>query len=248
MTIAWDDEGVVLAARPHGESGLILSALTFAHGRHAGWVAAGSSRAKRPLFQPGNRLALNWQARLADDLGRFAAEPVELVASRLLDAAPRLQAASAVCAVLETALPERVPQPALYPPFVALLRTLATGAAWYGPFLAFERFLLEETGFAMDLERCAVTGSIDDLAFVSPRTGRAVARGAAPTFEARLLPLPDCFQAGGEPSAAAFVAGLRLTGHFLERHVYHAVDRPLPAARLRLLQLAEEALNRGVDP
>ncbi|MFW5834509.1 MAG: recombination protein O N-terminal domain-containing protein, partial [Pseudomonadota bacterium] len=41
--MAWDDEGIVLAARPHGETGLVVSAFTFEHGRHAGWIAGAAS-------------------------------------------------------------------------------------------------------------------------------------------------------------------------------------------------------------
>ena len=50
--------------------------------------------------------------------------------------------------------------------------------------------MLEELGFGLDLERCAATGSNDDLAYVSPKTGRAVSRAAGEPYRDRLLALP----------------------------------------------------------
>ncbi len=248
MTVAWDDEGIVLARRRYHEAALWISCFTFEHGRHAGWVPGGAASANRALFEPGNRLQLRWQARLADQLGRYAAEPVDLFAGRVLDRGDRLAALQAAVTLLETALGEREAHPRLYAGALTLLRALAGAAPWRGAYLRFELLLLAESGFALDLERCAVSGATADLAFVSPRTGRAVARGAAPAYEDRLLPLPAALIEGAEPDDEDFARGLRLTGHFLERQLYHALDRAAPAARDRLERLALETLDRGLAP
>ncbi len=247
MTVTWDDEGIVLARRRQQETALWVACFTFEHGRHAGWVPGGAGSANRALFEPGNRLQLNWQARLADHLGRFTAEPLDLFAGRLLDHADRLAALRAALALVETAMAEREAHPELYAALLLLVRTLAGAGPWRGTYLRFELLLLAEAGFALDLERCAVSGASHGLAFVSPRTGRAVARGAAPEHELRLLPLPVCLVEGGEPDERDFAQGLRLTAHFLERQLYHLIDRPAPAARERLAQLSEETVCRGGD-
>jgi DNA repair protein RecO (recombination protein O) len=86
------------------------------------------------------------------------------------------------------------------------------------------------------LGTCALTGANDDLAYVSPRSGRAVGREAAGEFAPRLLALPGFLRGAdeGESDGGKVAAGLRLTGHFLARHVFAPADRPLPAARERL--------------
>jgi DNA repair protein RecO (recombination protein O) len=86
----WQDEGIALSVRPHGETDAILSALTFEHGRHLGLVKGGIGRRARPALQPGNRLELAWKARLADHLGNFTVEPIQLFGGRL-------QACSTTC-------------------------------------------------------------------------------------------------------------------------------------------------------
>ena len=69
--IEWRDEGIVLAARPHGETAAILELFTRAHGRHLGVVHGGRSRNMRPVLQPGNRVTATWRARLDEHLGQF---------------------------------------------------------------------------------------------------------------------------------------------------------------------------------
>jgi len=104
-------------------------------------------------------------------------------------------------------------------------------------YLRWELLLLEDLGFGLDLARCAVTGQTGDLAFVSPRTGRAVSRAGAGTWADRLLPLPPCLT-GGDVTPAGLLQGLYLTGHFLTRELGSAPGtRPLPEARARLVGL-----------
>ena len=84
---------------------------------------------------------------------------------------------------------------------------------------------------------CAVTGATEGLAYVSPRTGRAVTRAAAGEWADRLLPRPDVLVAG-PADAAGLTAGLLTTGHFMERWLAEElVGRPLPEARRRLVVL-----------
>jgi DNA repair protein RecO (recombination protein O) len=243
VTVTWEDEGIVLARRRYQETALWISCFTFEHGRHPGWVPGGASAKQRATFEPGNRVELRWQARLAEHLGRFTAEPAEMFPAKLMDDNARLAAMQSALALVESGLAEREAHPTLYAALVTLMRTLAGGGPWRGTYLRFELVFLAETGFALALDRCAVTGAVAGLAFVSPRTGRAVAKGAAPDYEDRLLPMPTALMTGAEPDAEAFAQGLRLTGRFIERQLYHMIDRPAPAARERLARQAMEAAD-----
>jgi hypothetical protein len=112
------------------------------------------------------------------------------------------------------------------------------GQGWGLGYLRWELLLLEELGFGLDLSRCAVTGSRDDLAFVSPKTGRAVSRQGAGDWADRLLPLPQGLLGQGPVSRAELAQGLAITGHFLARELSPLMEgRPLPEARGRLLDL-----------
>lgn len=232
----WRDEGVLLSMRPHGESAAIIEVLTARHGRHAGVVRGGASRRMAATLQPGTGLALEWRARLDDHIGSFTVEPLRSRAHLLTD---RLALAGlmSACALLRVALPEREPHPVLFPATLALFDRLGT-EGWTSGYLRWELRLLEELGFGLDLSACAVTGAVGDLAFVSPKTGRAVTKAGAGDWADRLLPLPAGLIGDATLPPGDVVTGLRLTGFFLERGLRPVLqDKPLPEARARLLDL-----------
>lgn len=232
--IDWQDEGIVLGVRPLGERDAVLSLLTFEHGRHAGLVRGGAGKRQGALLQPGNRLQAVWRARLEQHLGAFTLEPVRLHAARVMGDATALLALGAATSLVELAMAERDPHPLLYAALLKLVEALGPGADWHETYVRFELVLLAESGFALDLEKCAVTGGTDDLAYVSPRTGRAVSRTAAGELAPRLLPLPGFLAGRGEADAEAIAQGLRLAGHFLNRHILAPVEKTMPETRERL--------------
>jgi DNA repair protein RecO (recombination protein O) len=240
----WRDEGILLAARRHGESAAIIEVFTAAHGRHAGIVRGGGGRRMAPVLQPGTRLAVEWTARLEEHLGSFRVDPVGGSGAAAIMASPAaLAALGAVVALVAATLPERDAHPELYARTRDLVAGLGTDPGWPAGYAAWELALLAELGFGLDLSACALTGAAEGLAFVSPRTGRAVAAAAAGAWADRLLPLPAFLAASGRPAGPADVAAaLRLTGHFLEARVAPGLPRGvLPPARAR----AVAAILRG---
>ena len=233
--IEWSDDGIVLSARPHGESSSVVVLLTRAHGRHAGLVRGGQGRKARGLYEPGNRVRATWRARLAEHLGGFTCELLANAVADLLDRPERLAALAAAAAVCDKALPEREPHPGAYLGLLALIEALG-GDHWAEAYVAWEVALLADLGFGLDLTRCAAGGDNDQLAYVSPRTGRAVSLAAAEPYRDRLLALPGFLIGRGAGGPAEVAQGLALTGHFLERQVFGPQDRPLPAARQRLAE------------
>ncbi|PKP69187.1 MAG: DNA repair protein RecO [Alphaproteobacteria bacterium HGW-Alphaproteobacteria-4] len=242
----WQDEGTILSLRPHGETSAIIEVFTVAHGRHAGVVRGGASRKLAATLQPGSRVALAWRARLEDHIGAFTVEPLQSRAGVLGDRMALL-GLNAVAALLCFALPEREPHLVLYRASEALFDALAAQAPdWPLAYLRWELGLLEELGYGLDLSRCAVTGARDDLAFVSPRTGRAVSRAGAGEWQARLLPLPACLMGQGPARGTEVVQGLTTTGYFLEHRLARDLGgRALPEARARLVAALGRAIPAG---
>jgi DNA repair protein RecO (recombination protein O) len=246
----WQAPAIVLDARPLGESGAVVSLLTEAHGRHAGLAKGGASRAQAPLWQRGNLVEVRWVARLPDQLGSLTGELVHPTAALALEDPLALALLSAACAVADGALPEREAHPRSFHGLLSLIARLPGGAAPLLPdYIRWEAELLAELGYGLDLVRCAATGSTEDLVWVSPRTGRAVSAAAGEPWAARLLPLPGLLlgQGGavGPSGPAEWLAGLRLTGHFLGKDAFGHHHKPLPAARGRLFD--QVAALAGAD-
>lgn len=230
----WRDEGILLAATPHGETSARIEVFSALHGRHAGIVRGGASRRMAPVLQPGAQLDLAWRARLADHLGTFTAELFRARAAPLLGDRLALAGLASACALCRYALPERMAYPGLYAGTLALFDALGR-PGWLRDYARWELLLLEETGFGLDLDQCAVTGVRDGLAYVSPRTGRAVTADAAGAYAARLLVLPEGLIADAGFDHAAARDALHLSGHFLQHWLAEAMGRPLPEARARLI-------------
>jgi DNA repair protein RecO (recombination protein O) len=231
----WRDEGIVLGARRHGESAAILEVFTAAHGRHMGVVRGGASRRWTPILQPGARLSLEWSARLEAHVGAFRVDPIDTPLAVVLGDAAALATLGSVVALVGAALPERAPHPGLYAASRDLIAALGRAPDWPARYALWELTLLAELGFGLDLARCAATGATEDLVWVSPRSGRAVSRGAGAPWAERLLPLPD-FLRTGDPAAGAgeAAAALAVTGRFLEAWLAPTLPREtLPAARGR---------------
>jgi DNA repair protein RecO (recombination protein O) len=240
----WQDEGVLIAMRAHGEASAIIEVFTAHHGRHAGVVRGGASRKQAATMQPGTQLAVTWRARLEDHIGSFTVEPLQSRAALMGDRLG-LAGLNAICAMVRVTLPEREAYPTLWRATMALLAAVEHDPDWPAIYLRWEMSLLEELGFGLDLSRCAVNGSRDDLAYVSPKTGRAVSRDGAGEWADRLLPLPHALMGQGPASGIEIAQGLAITGHFIGRELAELNGRPMPEARTRLLTL-RAARNAGL--
>jgi DNA repair protein RecO (recombination protein O) len=134
-------------------------------------------------------------------------------------------------------IPEREAHERLFDGFQIVLDTFDDDAVWPALLVRWELGLLDELGFGLDLGACAATGATEDLVYVSPKSGRAVSRGAGAAYADKLMRLPGFLRPGSGDRAGAdeIVAGFALTGFFLDRHVFAARGMRFPEARERLI-------------
>lgn len=238
----WTDEAIALAARPYGETGVILETLTRRHGRHLGLVHGGASRRLKSSLLAGNTLDVTWRARLSENLGTFSAELRRERAGALLEHREALVGLNAFSEVAHAAIPEREPHETVFAAAEILLDGMSETDFhhWGALYVRWEAGLLDELGFGLDLRCCAATGTTANLCYVSPKSGRAVSVEAGRPYHSRLLLLPAFLlqPAGASPTRDEIADGLRLTGYFLQERVLAPHHRRLPPARLRLDALA----------
>ncbi len=239
----WRDTGILLSARRHGESSAILEVFTETRGRHAGVLRGATSRKMAPLLQPGAELDLAWRARLEDHIGTYTVELKRSRAAQAMADRVTLAGLNALVAILGFTLPEREAHGHLYTRTTTLLELLDQPDLWPLAYLRWEMALLDEMGFGLDLTRCAATGLANDLAYISPRTGRAVSRSGAGDWAPRLLPLPEVMLGAGDGGDGEVLQALGTTGHFLSQHLAPALgEKPVPPARALFLdRLARRA-------
>ena len=241
----WSDTAIILSVRPFGENKGVVNLLTAERGRHAGLVHGFVSRTKKGIYEPGNTVAVEWRARLSEQLGTFQMELVKNPSAVFLDLPIRLAGLSSLCAILDIGLPEREPFGEVWQSTVALIEIISLAeddTAWLGYYIRWEAELLRALGFGLGLDSCAVSGRSDQLVYVSPKSGNAIHKDHAGDYADRMLVLPAFLSAhspstGVEISVHALDSGLHLTGHFLKRRLFELLDKDLPQPRLRLAHL-----------
>ncbi len=232
----WRDQGILLSVRGHGESSAIIEVFTKTHGRHAGVVRGGQSRKMTPTLQPGAQLDLAWRARLEDHLGIFQVELLHSRNALVMGNRQALSGLNAVTSMVLTFLPEREAYQALYTASEHLLDLLDDQVVWPLAYLKWELALLDVLGFGLDLTACAVTGQTQDLAYISPKSGRAVSRSGAGEWADRLFPFVPLLSGAEEFVFDDLVTAFKITGYFFENHVVKGLGlKTFPAARGRFI-------------
>ena len=238
-----ETKAIVCALRNHGEHGAVARLMTPDQGLVAAYVRGARGRRMRPVLIAGNVVQAQLFARTEAQLPQAT---LELIHSRgPLLAEPMPSAAIEWATVLTAAaLPEGQPYPRLFDMLEALLEAIEaapSASGWGTALVQYELLLLAEMGFGLDLERCAVTGTNDNLVAVSPKSGRAVSAAEAEPYAGKLLPLPAFLREGGRGTWEEIAQGLEITGHFLARDILTDRSMPLLDARARLVERLRRA-------
>ncbi|MBX9805875.1 MAG: DNA repair protein RecO [Alphaproteobacteria bacterium] len=228
----WADSGIILSARPFGENSRILTLLTRDHGRHAGLIKIPKSRSRLNI-EAGTFVDATWNARLSEHLGQWTLETTDAMGAKLLSMALPLTALSSACHITDQCLAERHPYPDLYDLLKSLIEDLLQAPDWQISYVNYELALLKDLGFGLDLSTCAATGKVDDLIYISPKTGRAVSREAGEPYKSQLLPLPAYWVKEDAPPDIR--TSLNVTGYFLGQHLTER--QGLPPIRQRLMDM-----------
>lgn len=244
----WEDQGIILSVRPHGESGAIVGLLTENLGRHAGYVRGAGSSKMRGTLEAGSLVDARWQSRTSDQLGSYALELSRSYAAFIMQEPLKLAALQSACALCDTALPDREGHPGLFHGLLALFDALQSDV-WAQAYIMWEIAFLKELGFSLDFSKCAGGGPDDNLLFVSPKTGRAVSAEAGDPYKDKLLTLPVFLrpQGGDNDEQEDIMLGLKLTSYFLEHWVFVHHSSGLPEARARLALRFEQHFAKTKD-
>jgi DNA repair protein RecO (recombination protein O) len=233
----WRGQAIVIGARRFGENDAVADVFSDTRGRMSGLVYGGTSRKKKSALEPGSIIDAQWRARSDGALGHFETlEPVGLGPGFLMDDAGALLAVASLTGLLRDAIVEHQAYPTLFEATTLMLAALEQKAAWPAAYVRWELGLLAETGYGLDLSVCALTGTTEELAWVSPKTGRAASLDAGMPYADKLLVLPPFLADSKNAVEPGDVAdGLALAGWFLNRELLEPFQKELPEARYRLI-------------
>lgn len=180
--------GILIGLRPLGERDSLARIFSQDYGVMVGVMrAAQVAKKNKPLVgQCGN---VAWNARLDSQLGTFHWEPEKNLSAGIMSATKSLMFMNSAFSLINALLPEREKYENLYNQTNLLLKNLSADNPDVA-YLNWEICFLKELGYALDLSSCSGCGTVDDLKYLSPKTGRAVCETCAKPYINKLYTLP----------------------------------------------------------
>ncbi|MBV0899277.1 MAG: DNA repair protein RecO [Wolbachia endosymbiont of Fragariocoptes setiger] len=236
----WQDNGNIIAVKRYGDKNLILSLLTQNYGKRRGLVRSNSNK-----FQISNLLYVEWRSRLLENLGFFKCELIESSFHYFFHDRLKSIAVVSISNILDKVLPEGESYSLFYNNFQQFIEIVKyNNNSWYIHYLKLELLLLSQLGFELDLFKCAVTGSKENLDFISPKTGRAISQRVGNPYSNKLLPFPrilrDIYTSPlqNDYLLEDFQLGLKICGYFLNKYLFSTLNLKLPSSRELMMSLS----------
>ena len=229
------DEGYIINLRHHGEKSLILTVLTKKHGKVVGYVKNCLTKKNLGIFQQGNLIRFDAYARLEENMWNLQIELLQAGAANFLNDQHKLSALTSFCALCCETIPEAQDLENFYTYADNFFKQIQE-ENWLAHYCYFEFYLLTFLGISLDLEKCSVTGSYDNLRYVSPKTGKAVCEEIGRPYHNRLYTYPQfIIKNNRHPTTQEIKDLLKMTEFFLYKNFFRTHYLKFPPSRANLL-------------
>lgn len=230
----WTSEGIILKQQAFNDEKSVCWILTATHGLYKGLYSV--NKKSRSQIQIGSIVSSTWKARLAEHFGNFYCELIKPVSMSIINDKQKLISVVSICEILVDCLSEKVVEVNIYDKLFSYLLTLKDNPNWLIDYLKLELEILQESGYGLHLDICALTGRQGDLRYISPKTGRAACKEAGEIYHEKLLILPRFFIQNDLIEQKELKEGFILTGYFLYHRLYKTRNLQLPISRDLLIQ------------
>ena len=228
----FSDQGIIISQKKYGENSLIVKVFSAEHGVYRGFVNSVKSSKDKAIFQIGNLISFEFRARIEESLGQFATvDLVKSYCSKIMFDRFKLSCVNSLFSIIDHSFLERENHQLLFEKLIIFLQKVVDedeAKNFLTDYVKLELKILQTLGYGIDLSSCVVTDSEIDLAFVSPKSARAVCLEAGLPYKNKLLKLPNFLtDAKDEVSENDLRDGLRLSGYFLEKFIFEDQNEKL---------------------
>ncbi|MCC8417388.1 MAG: DNA repair protein RecO [Rickettsia endosymbiont of Bryobia graminum] len=211
------DTGIIIAKKPLKEDSFIITLFTEHHGLFSA-VVRGISKKSAFMYHEGNIVDFLWQARLHEHLGTAKCELIKSYSGLLITNKIKLYAFNSINAIIKMAFHEREHHNEFFPIFKKYLASLSENF-YLKEYIKFELDILQECGYGLDFSKCVVTGTEENLYYISPKSASAVSLSAGLPYKEKLLPLPQFLLTNiDQISNIDRQNAFNLTGYFFNRY------------------------------
>jgi DNA repair protein RecO (recombination protein O) len=207
------DLGIVLSVDKLQEDALIVNIFSQKYGLCSGVVRGIKNK---HIYIAGNLIKFEKKARLSDHIGSIKSEIVKAFGSMVIHDKLKLYALNSIVNLIRLAIKPSQEYSEL---FLSLLEYISNKFDLYD-YIIMELNILREMGYGLTLDSCVVTGSRDDLIYVSPKSGHAVSATSGERYKNLMLRLPEFLKLGAFPIHLQEIEdAFNLTGYFLKRYI-----------------------------
>ena len=244
------DIGIIISQKSYSENSAIVKIFSQNHGIYCGFVSAPKSKKNQAIFQIGNLISFEWRSRNEEGLGHFYySDLVKSFAANIIFDRLKLSCCTSIFSIIESCFLERENHHNLFTKIHNFLLKISdekvSKESFVVDYIKLELKILKVLGYGLDLSSCAVTNSVDDLVFVSPKSARAVSLDVGRPYEHLLLKLPPFLLAENDNITDLHLhEGLKLSGYFLEKFVFAEKGiKPQSRANIELAMKKLSTLN-----
>jgi len=233
-------EGYIIKIRNHGEKSAIVTLISPDYGKITGYANGARSSRNLGVYQLGNYISFNAYARVAENM--LSLKGVELMRSHTADFVlheDKIGALVSLCRLLDECIAENDNLGGFYTAIDDFF-THINDDNWLVYYSFFEYYLLDFLGIGLDISQCAVTGTKQNLRYVSPKTGRAVCAQIGAPYKDKLFAYPKYIADKNYlPQKNEIIDVLAMTGNFLQKNFLSQHNLRLPENRNDLLELTK---------
>jgi DNA repair protein RecO (recombination protein O) len=234
----FSDQGYIVKIRNHGEKSAIVTLVSPNHGKIVGYVNGARSSRNLGIYQLGNYVSFNAYARVEENMLSF--KGVELLRSHTADFVlneDKIGALVTLCRLIDECVAENDDLGAFYNTIDDFFVHI-NDENWLVYYSFFEYYLLDFLGIGLDISECAVTGTRQNLRYISPKTGRAVCAEIGMPYKDKLFAYPQYIaDRNYTPQGREIADVLTMTGNFLQKNFLSQHNLRLPENRDSLLGL-----------
>ncbi len=231
----FSDDAIILQVATINDRDLMVDLLCAEHGRLRVVAKYGATSKKKPIYQPLNHIYFHAKSRLYEQIPTIEAELVTPFFSLAMNDALTLllmQTAGELCRIF---LPEKEKNINIYNDLMAVYHACHLSKNMLMEYAIFELNMLRNCGYGLQLQRCVATGTLDNLHYISPKTGGAVCKIAGAPYHDKLFILPRFFLHDCVPTIDEIINALRISGYFMDRYLAHEQGKKMPLLRTRLI-------------
>lgn len=192
-----EGSGIVINIKKVQEKFALLFVFSREHGLVKGLVRNSTSKKS---YKPGKGDFVKFakSTRLADHLGLFQIELLKSPAVYFMTERYKLGLVEVVLAQISHFFHEGDVAKQVYEKLDNFISVLSSDekVKVVSEFIKFELFLLAEIGYGLDFSKCAATGSVEDLCYISPKSGCAVSKSAGEPYKNKLFQIPEFLKTG----------------------------------------------------